>query len=80
MAGKLLAGVAEAAVIAVALGVASALLVRLLALAPPSRPRSHTMDAQISTAMQSTDDAKDGSSRARDDDVCKDPDAGGPGH
>lgn len=40
MAGQLLAGVAEAALVALALGVAFALLARLLALAPP-RARSH---------------------------------------
>jgi hypothetical protein len=40
MAGQLLAGVAEAALVAVALGVVFALLARLLALAPP-RARSH---------------------------------------
>lgn len=44
--GKLLAGVALAALVAVALGVAFALLARLLAVAPPSLDRARERSAR----------------------------------
>jgi hypothetical protein len=60
--GKLLAGVAAAALVAVALGAAFALLARLLALGPPSvdRARSSATDVRTSPPTQSERDcAKD---------------------
>jgi hypothetical protein len=53
--GKVLAGVAEAALVAVALGVAFALLARLLAVGPPSldRARSSAADVRTSPPTQS---------------------------
>ena len=64
MADQLLAGVAEAALVAVALGAAFALLARLFPLAPPP---------SVDQAWSRTADA-DKSSRARTQDVRKDPD------
>jgi hypothetical protein len=49
-AGKLLAGVATAALVAVALGAAFALLARLLASGPPSLDRARSSAADVSTS------------------------------
>ena len=79
MAGKLLAGVAEAALVAVALGVAFALLARLLALTPPSldRTRSRAADAHTSAPTQSQRDcAKEQSTLAQSHDIRRDRDDG----
>lgn len=78
-AGQLLAGVVEAALVAVALGVAFALLARLLALAPPSldRARSRAADAHTSTPTQSQRDcAKEQSAPAQSHDIRRDRDEG----
>ena len=60
--GKLLAGVVEAAVIAVALGVAFTLLGRLLTVGPPSldRSRSTIADGRTSPPSQSERDCAQG--------------------
>jgi hypothetical protein len=76
-AGKLLAGVAEAALVAVALGAAFALLARLLASAPPSLDgsRSSAVDARTSAPTQSQREcAKEKSMREQSHDVGRDPD------
>lgn len=56
--GSLLAGVTEAALVAVALGVAFTLLAHLLASGPPSldRSRSRAADATSSASVQSQRD------------------------
>lgn len=50
MTGRLLGGVVEAAVIGVALGVAFALLARLLAMAPPSADHKRSSASEPQTA------------------------------
>jgi hypothetical protein len=77
--GKLLAGVALAALVAVALGAGFALFARLLALAPPSLDRalSRAADADTSTPTQSQRDcAKEQSEREQSHDVRGDRDGG----
>lgn len=78
MTGQLLGGVAEAALVAVALGVAFALLARLLALAPPlmGQARSRVVDTHKPTDTRSQQDhARELPSCEENDDVCKE--AGG---
>lgn len=78
MTGEPLAGLAEAALIAVALGVAFALLARLLSLAPPSsdRARSHrAVNAHTSTCAKAQQDcAKEQSGGNESHDVRSDHD------
>jgi hypothetical protein len=60
--GKLLAGVAEAGLVAVALGAAFALLARVLAVGPPSldRARSGAADVQEQSARAQSEDVPRG--------------------
>jgi gas vesicle protein len=77
MTGHLLAGAAEAALIAVAIGAAFALLACILGLAPSSADQARSCaDAHKSTTTQSQKNReKEASFRAESHDVRNDPDS-----